>query len=264
MSFECRKEYHEIRNCMKPGDVIAFSRNHVVSKTIELVTDSEVAHVGVVLPSTLAVDGGPNKSLNFVVEATASGVRIISLCGLQENYDGEMWWLPLNCESRKTLEPHLNSFCKFLLDRDGTGYDVENAILEGLRTLMGEDSLFVELIDRISDFWRDRIWSKLTGWVRRDQLEEITDEEGFKERIVKTAIDRLIADKKVDEDAKAESDQGKRYFCSELVAEAFQDHGLINGRDVQTVTPIELCQFDIYAKCVQFKGAEKKIFNSES
>ena len=264
MSFECYKEYHEIRDCMKPGDVIAFSRNHLVSKTIELVTDSEIAHVGVVLPSTLAVDEGPNKSLNFVVEATASGVRIISLCGMQKNYDGEMWWLPLNCESRKTLEQDLNSFCEFLFDRDGTGYDVENAILEGLRTLMGEDSLFVELVGQISDSLHDRILSKITGSVKRDQLEEITDEESFKERIVKTAIDRLIAGNKVQESAKAESDQGKRYFCSELVAEAFQNHGLISNRDVQTVTPIELCQFDIYAKCVQFKGTEKKIFNSES
>ena len=35
-------------------------------------------------------------------------------------------------------------------------------------------------------------------------------------------------------------------------------------RHALTYRRIELCQFDIYAKCVQFKGAEKKIFNSES
>ena len=258
MLYDCKK-YHEIRDCMKPGDVIAFSKNHIVSQTIELVTDSEVAHVGVVLPSTLAVDGGPNKSLNFVVEATASGVRIISLCGLQENYDGEMWWLPLNCEARKTLEQQLSPFCQFLLDKDGTGYDFENAILEGLETVMGENSGFMKLIGSL----RNRIWSKFKDWVRPDQ--EIKDKEGFKECIVNTAIDRLIADKKLEEDAKTANDQGKKYFCSELVADAFQKHGLIGAdRDVETVNPIEVCDFGIYAKCVQFKGAKRRIFNSGS
>lgn len=50
------------------------------------------------------------------------------------------------------------------------------------------------------------------------------------------------------------------WFCSELIAAAFKATGVINKVNASEVTPIDLCQFNIYAKqYVQFKGAQKNI-----
>jgi hypothetical protein len=50
------------------------------------------------------------------------------------------------------------------------------------------------------------------------------------------------------------------WFCSELVAAAFNIAGVTNRVNASEVTPIDLCQFNIYAEnYIQFKGEEKDI-----
>lgn len=50
------------------------------------------------------------------------------------------------------------------------------------------------------------------------------------------------------------------FFCSELVAGALEKGGVIKSVNASEVTPINLCQFDIYTKgYVQFKGEKKEI-----
>ena len=64
------------------------------------------------------------------------------------------------------------------------------------------------------------------------------------------------------EDSNADSNKkdSERFFCSELVARALRDGGVIDDIDPKTVTPIKLLrQFDIYAgHYVQFKGKKRK------
>lgn len=65
------------------------------------------------------------------------------------------------------------------------------------------------------------------------------------------------------EDSNTEDSNKKdseKFFCSELVARALRDGGLIDDIDPKTVTPIKLLrQFDIYAEhYVQFKGKSRK------
>ena len=260
-----RKSYCKIKDCMKPGDVIAFSKDRPVSKFIELITDSEVAHVGVVLHATLLIGGEPQgKPLNLVAEATSSGVRISRLCGLQENYDGEIWWLPLSCESRETLKPNLNSFCQFLLDADGNPYDFENAIIEGLQELIGQKRSFLrEAVDAVfSLFRRGNAQALFRELIDDSELADIQEERHLKTFLINWLISyRKLANINSEEDV-------KKYFCSELVSEAFRCNGIINVADAEAVNPIELCQFRIYADdYVQFSGDEDKEiegFNSKS
>lgn len=78
------KLYSEIKNCMKPGDIIAFSGENLVSQGIKSVTEGQISHVGVILAVELSIEGDPDHNcFNLVAEATAEGVRIISLSGLQ-------------------------------------------------------------------------------------------------------------------------------------------------------------------------------------
>ena len=251
--------YANIRNRMQPGDVIAFSRNSFISRCIEAITDSEISHVGVILPGELSITGTPNGGRsNLVVEATHQGVRIIRLYGLHSHYDGEIWWLPLSCESRERLMPNLNSFCGFLLNADGIGYDFENAIIEGLQELIGGPDIreWIEnrgVLTLVLSLLNNRNRMSL------DDFLSLLPNDGRKRNFFERVIDRLSQENLRDLRA------ARRYFCSELVTQALQVGHVLPGIDPETVTPIELCQFNIYAEdYVQFNGAEMCIedFNS--
>jgi hypothetical protein len=248
---------------MKPGDVIAFSKQSPISWLIELITDSEVAHVGVVLPAKLLIDGEPHgERFNLVAEATASGVRISRLCGLQENYNGEIWWLPLGCRYRKKLEPKLDDFCQFLLDGDGAPYDLEGAIIEGLQELTGKKRSFSNFARSLfRDGGARRIVRQLIRYPELKHIKKLKDLRK-KTKVRMYLTNWLITHLKLE----GEEDV-KRYFCSELVTAAFKQNNIINVEDAETVNPIELCRFRIYAKnYVQFRGEKKEIeeFNSIS
>lgn len=51
-----------------------------------------------------------------------------------------------------------------------------------------------------------------------------------------------------------------RWFCSELVAEAFNVAGVVNNINASEVTPIDVCRFNIFApEYVQLKGESQHI-----
>lgn len=55
------------------------------------------------------------------------------------------------------------------------------------------------------------------------------------------------------------------WFCSELVAAAFNVAGIVKRVNASEVTPIDLCQFNIYAEnYTQFKGEQKGIVGINS
>ncbi len=90
-------KYGEIRDRMKPGDVVAFSGKKAHSEIIKWATRSNVSHVGIVLQSRLIVDGEPKgRVFNQVMEATDSGVKLVNLSGKQQVYEGEIRRNPKN------------------------------------------------------------------------------------------------------------------------------------------------------------------------
>ena len=118
-----QRKYNEIRDCMKPGDVIAFSGKKAISETIKWATRSNVSHVGVVFQSRRVTEVGDpeGRVFNLVVEASYSGVKFSKLSDIVATYDGELWWLPLSDKSHANLD--LDGFLNFLIDNEGAPYD---------------------------------------------------------------------------------------------------------------------------------------------
>lgn len=59
---------------------------------------------------------------------------------------------------------------------------------------------------------------------------------------------------------------GNKWFCSELVAQALNTTGITDNVNPSEVTPIDICQFNLYADTyVQIKGRHKEIegFNTK-
>ncbi len=55
------------------------------------------------------------------------------------------------------------------------------------------------------------------------------------------------------------------WFCSELIAEGLETAGVLSGVNASEVTPVDICQFNIFKKrYVQLKGKGRAIggFNS--
>ena len=205
--------YTEARHLMKPGDVIAFGGKERISNIIKWATRSNVSHVGVVVETTMLIDGAPQPHrIVDVMESTTlyedpvtgkktAGVQRNRLSRRVEYNDGEMWWLPLSDESRQRMNgPALVSF---LLNQDRKSYDMKQAIKSGLDFLDAQGATYAK--EDLSSF-----------------------------------------------------------FCSELVAAAFEVAGIINNINASEVTPADLCAFKLYGKAYQLDGSPTPIkgFNS--
>ena len=264
-----QKSYSQIKDCMKPGDVIAFSKQSPISWLIELITDSEVAHVGVVLPAKLLIDGEPHgERFNLVAEATASCESespdsVVCKRIIMVRSGGCRWVAAID----KKLEPKLDDFCQFLLDGDGAPYDLEGAIIEGLQELTGKKRSFSNFARSL---FRDGGARRIVRQLIRYPELFFKAHQKLKDLRKKTKV-RMYLTNWLITHLKLEGEEDvKRYFCSELVTAAFKQNNIINveaNTDAETVNPIELCRFRIYAKnYVQFRGEKKEIeeFNSIS
>ena len=121
------KEYSEVREQMKPGDMIAFGGKGLVSRVIKFFTRSEVSHVGVVA----RID---EHGRVMVMESTSlngfSGVQLSRLSRRVAEYNGDVWWYPLNDSARKDLK--LTRFWNYLWKQDGKKYDKWQAIASAI------------------------------------------------------------------------------------------------------------------------------------
>ncbi len=121
-------QYNEVRDRMKAGDIIAFSGRGFPSDQIKLVTHSPISHVGIILQSKLLINGRPQAGmLNQIIESTSlngfSGVTISRLSDRLANYNGQVWWLPLEAARRKKAD--WAKFYDFLLRQDHKKYAYE-------------------------------------------------------------------------------------------------------------------------------------------
>ena len=131
-------KYKEIRDKMKPGDIVAFSGKGGFSDIIKWSTKSVVSHVGIILQSKLLINEEPQPGkFNQIIESTVldefSGVMISRLSERLDTYKGEIWWLPLSNESRKKL--NLKKFFDFLLHQNRKKFDAPQSVTAVLDVL---------------------------------------------------------------------------------------------------------------------------------
>jgi hypothetical protein len=122
-----RAKYENVREEIKPGDVIAFGGKRGFFGHIKWWADSTVDHVAVILQSDLPGDDESHlKKSHQIIESTAfidnsSGVNVRRLGERIEGHDGEIWWLPFDEKSSHKLD--LDTFSNFLHQHIGRPYD---------------------------------------------------------------------------------------------------------------------------------------------
>jgi hypothetical protein len=135
----CPASYLDVRDQMRPGDVVAFGGFAPVSAIIKWATRSCVSHVGTVLHTQIPGDG--QRYFNQLIESTRSnggaGVQINRLSDRLAVYRGDVWWLPLSEEVRAVLD--LDKFWEFMFKARGKSYDVPGALRAGTDLLQQEE-----------------------------------------------------------------------------------------------------------------------------
>lgn len=137
MSMTMRQaKYSEVRKDMKAGDVIAFGGSGLASGVIKAATRSAVSHVGVVMEHTQ--EDGVHR--NLLIESTSldggGGVSTSMLSEVIENYDGNVWWLPLSHGMTGLQKQRLFDF---LSSKIGTPYDTAQALGAGFHLFKNKE-----------------------------------------------------------------------------------------------------------------------------
>ncbi|KAA3615373.1 MAG: hypothetical protein DWQ05_13535 [Calditrichaeota bacterium] len=131
--------YREARGKMRPGDVIAFGGKGNFSEIIKFATRSEVSHVGVIL-QTKMMEEDSDRFFNQIIESTSlngfNGVSISRFSDRLNDYEGELWWLPLGDAIREN-KFNQKRFYDFLFNqaKDRKEYDMPQAIKSSLDAL---------------------------------------------------------------------------------------------------------------------------------
>lgn len=125
-----RALYKDVRELMQPVDVLAFGGSGVVSGVIKTVTGSNVSHVGSVLQTMVPMLNGV--FINQVIESIGNGkkgktgVVINRISDLINDYDGDIWWLPLSNVARSVIDQ--GSYFNYMLSHKGKKYDLPQAL----------------------------------------------------------------------------------------------------------------------------------------
>jgi len=93
-------KYHEIRMAMKTGDLVLFSGEGFVSNLIKLATRSKYSHVGMVLKINqfdfIALwESTTLNSAGDINGQYVKGVQISQLSARIDDFEGEVYWRPL-------------------------------------------------------------------------------------------------------------------------------------------------------------------------
>lgn len=135
--------YETARKQVRTGDVVAFGGTSLLSKMIKAAGKTVVSHVGVIVAplrggeeprffeSTVRLSGGD----------PVWGAKITSFRDRWEEYDGEVWLLPLD-ETIRAQQFDEKRFRDFAAANEGNSFDIP----EGLRILIKE---FLEELDEI-------------------------------------------------------------------------------------------------------------------
>lgn len=129
--------YDDVRPEILPGDVIAFSGKGHVSEIIKTIS-RPVSHVGLVRHTRMVGDPQAGRYFCEIVESTMTqahgvGVQHARLSRRVDEYDGEVWWLPLADDVRGELDEV--ALFEFLYEQEGKDYDALAAVRAGLDVL---------------------------------------------------------------------------------------------------------------------------------
>lgn len=111
--------YHDNREPMKTGDVIAFEGTDYGARLIMWGTKSKYSHVGLVVRIT---DVSADRV--FIAESvTNSGVVLLPLSRKLEGYKGKAWWLALKTDAVENEEDKSTLIYKWAMLELGKKYD---------------------------------------------------------------------------------------------------------------------------------------------
>ncbi len=111
---------------MLPGDVIAFGGSSHFSGIIKMAIRAEVSHIGILLHTEHPAEQ-PDTVIHYVIDSTSrQGVAVSRLCDRFDDYDGDVWWLPLRRDLR-TKHFNYDAFLQFLRKQKGKKYDHSQA-----------------------------------------------------------------------------------------------------------------------------------------
>ena len=117
------KSHLAVRDQMRPGDVIAFSGQAIISYLIDAFSGSNLSHIAIV--RNIASDSSDVVITESTIHNGKSGPQSRTLGGLLEEYgeDCQAWWLPLSDEVRRDF--NLFEFYKFIGSAEGSvRYDI--------------------------------------------------------------------------------------------------------------------------------------------
>jgi hypothetical protein len=118
--------YKEAQQSMQAGDVIAFGGSSHFSGIIKMAIRAEVSHIGIVL-NTRVHEEDSGKTTHDIIDATSrQGVAITPVKKRIDEYDGDIWWLPLRRSIREQVFDQ-QAFYDFLADQQGKKYDRRQA-----------------------------------------------------------------------------------------------------------------------------------------
>lgn len=122
-----RLDYASVRSEMRTGDVIAFGGRDPVAVLTRMLTRSVVTHVGIIVRNR-PHDSEWSKFDNYVVEAKMKrGVVSSQLSHVVRRFDGEIWWLPLSEEVRKSRFSE-DALANYLSANSGAPFDPRQAL----------------------------------------------------------------------------------------------------------------------------------------
>ena len=251
----------EIQECMRPGDVIAFSGGKFVSDVIMAITRGNVSHVGIVVPSEF-LDQPCDEPV--VAEVNQKGLVFSPLSDIVEDNNEMLWWLPL---ANRPTEARINAAVEAHRE---TEYDYLQAgllaleyfesVYEWVGRQLHEDIRSL-LLDRGVPLLRERFIEAGSRFIPRETLEGNLSEESLRKFLAGSIDDHLDANDIADflVEFIGNREDTTRLFCSEFVAKVLEDSKVIGSIEEARTTPIELCLLEgIYAESVQFKGSEEQ------
>lgn len=247
--------YENIKNRVRPGDVIAFSGDAPISTVIKLVTSSHVSHVGMIVPDDLPRDDDSDE-VPLISEATKDGIRTRSLRKRCEDKDVEkLWWLPLDPVFHTRLTENWDTFHQALRDSQGRQYDYLQAGTLGLMLLK-------PTLDAMNPALYDTIRGYLLGVTDQNSDSNVQPALNFTRQLlhgIGSGILHGLLDTPAENPSRliANEEDFRHFFCSEFVTGVLEVSGVIPGINASVVTPIDLCRFNLYEeKYTQFKGEE--------
>lgn len=108
-----RATFDEVKDLIRPGDLFAFGGYEPESRLIQLVGRAPISH------TALAWQTGPDGPV--LMEAVGVGVRRAPIQRRVQEYNGDVWWIPMSEEARAYLD--IPAMQRFLAEQEGKEFD---------------------------------------------------------------------------------------------------------------------------------------------